>query len=312
MHLKPSENTKLYGMNMFFNEISNLYNENKMPTKILLSGKKGIGKSTLSYHIINYILSQNEEFKYDSEKFIINKNNRSFKLLQNNSHPNFYLIDLLSEKKNIDVAQIREMITYTNKSTFNNMERFILIDNIENLNKNSINALLKIIEEPNENVFFILINNNEKNILPTLKSRCLLFKINFTFKQSMSISNQILDKNIFDLINPDLINYYNTPGEIVNLIKFSTDHNINLVDYTLVNLLNLLIDNGYYKKNIIIKNLLINFIELFFLKEYKLCITKLPLLNFYHDFINKIYNTEKFNLDEESLFLEFKSKLLNG
>ena len=312
MELKPSENNQLFGMNFYFNEIIKLHKIKKMPTKILLSGKKGIGKSTLSYHIINYILSQNEEFKYDSEKFIINKNNRSFKLLQNNSHPNFYLIDLLSEKKNIDVAQIREMITYTNKSTFNNMERFILIDNIENLNKNSINALLKIIEEPNENVFFILINNNEKNILPTLKSRCLLFKINFTFKQSMSISNQILDKNIFDLINPDLINYYNTPGEIVNLIKFSTDHNINLVDYTLVNLLNLLIDNGYYKKNIIIKNLLINFIELFFLKEYKLCITKLPLLNFYHDFINKIYNTEKFNLDEESLFLEFKSTLLNG
>ena len=35
------------------------------------------------------------------------------------------------------------MITYTNKSSFNNMPRFILIDNIENLNKNSVNALLK-------------------------------------------------------------------------------------------------------------------------------------------------------------------------
>ena len=64
-----------------------------MPTKILLSGKKGLGKSTLAYHIINYILSVEEEFKYDSSNFIINENNRSFKLLQNNSHPNFYLID---------------------------------------------------------------------------------------------------------------------------------------------------------------------------------------------------------------------------
>ena len=35
------------------------------------------------------------------------------------------------------------MIIYTNKSTFNNMARFILIDNVENLNKNSVNALLK-------------------------------------------------------------------------------------------------------------------------------------------------------------------------
>jgi len=312
MNLKPSENTKLYGMEHFFNEITTLYNDKKMPTKILLSGKKGLGKSTLTYHIINYILSNNEDFKYDSSKLAINNKNRSFKLLQNNSHPNFYLIDLLNDKKNIDVAQIREMITYTNKSTFNNMARFILIDNIENLNKNSVNALLKIIEEPNENVFFILINNNEKYILPTLKSRCLTFKINFTFNQSIHISNQILNENILKLVNHDLINYYNTPGEIIGLINFSKDKNIDLRNYTLINFLNFLIDNAHYKKNKFVKNLLVNFIELFFLKEYKLSKTKNSLLSFYHIFISKIHNTEKFNLDEESLFLEFKSKLLNG
>ena len=283
-----------------------------MPSKILLSGKKGIGKSTLAYHIINCILSINEEFKYDSNKLVINKANKSFKLLQNNSHPNFYLIDLMNDKKNIDVAQIREMISYNNKSTFNNMARFILIDNIENLNKNSVNALLKIVEEPNENVFFILINNNEKYILPTLKSRCLIFKINFTFYESMGISNQILKENIFNLINYDLINYYSTPGEIINLINFSKSKGIKLKDYTLVNLINLLIDNAYYKKNILVKRLLINFIELFFLKEYKLSNSKVSLLNFYQNYITKIYNTEKFNLDDESLFLEFKVKLLNG
>ena len=312
MNLKPSENTKLYGMNHFFNEISLLCSQNKMPTKILLSGRKGLGKSTLAYHVINYILSTDEEFKYDSRNFIINKNNRSFKLLQNSSHPNFYLVDLLSEKKNIDVAQVRQMITYTNKSTFNNMPRFILIDNVENLNKNSVNALLKVIEEPNENIFFILINNSEKNILPTLKSRCLTFKINFTFNDSINISNQILNENILDLINYDLINYYYTPGQVIDLINFSKEKKIDLKNFTLINFLNLLIDNAYYKKNKSIKLLLINFIELFFLKEFKLNNTNDSLTNYYHNFIKKIYTYDKYNLDEESLFLEFKSKLLNG
>ena len=153
MQFKPSENIKLYGMSHFFNEIIKLYEKKKMPTKILLSGKKGLGKSTLAYHIINYILSNNEEFKYDSLNNSINENNRSFKLLQNSTHPNFYLVDLLNDKKNIDVMQIRNMISYTNKSSFSNMPRFILIDNIENLNKNSVNALLKVIEEPNKNIF---------------------------------------------------------------------------------------------------------------------------------------------------------------
>ena len=310
MILKPLENTKIYGMKKFFNEIITLYNDEKMPNKILLSGKRGSGKSTLAYHLINYILSKEEEFKYDLNNFNINPENKSFKLLLNKTHPNFYLIDLLSEKKNIDVTQIREMITYTNKSSFNNKERFILIDNVENLNKNSINALLKIIEEPNENVFFILINNNEKNILPTLKSRCLTFKINFSFEESVNIANQILGKNILNEINHDLISYYNTTGEMIDLINFSKENSINLNDYNLTTLISLIIENSYYKKDRFVKNLLINFIELFFLKEYKLSERKNSLLKFYHKFTKKFNNTEKFNLDEESLFLEFKSELL--
>jgi DNA polymerase III subunit delta' len=310
MNLKPSENTKIYGMSNYFIELVGLYMEKKLPNKILLSGKKGSGKSTLAYHLINYILSKNEECKYNLENFCINKDNKSYKLLQNNSHPNFYLIDLLTEKKSIDVGQIREMINYTNKSTFNNMERFILIDNVENLNKNSINALLKIIEEPNENVFFILINNSEKNVLPTLKSRCLTFKINITFNNSINISNSILEKNILEFVNYDLLSFYNSPGEIISLFNFAEEKSINLKTHTISSFINSIIVNNYYKKNKTVKILLINLIELFFLKKYLITNTKISLNNFYQQFIKKIHDTEKFNLDEESLFLEFKSKLL--
>ena len=312
MYIKPSENTNLYGMSFYFNEIIKLYDEKKMPNKILFSGKKGLGKSTLAYHIINYILSLNEDYKYDINNFVINKENRSFKLLQNKSHPNFYLIDLIDKKKNIDIAQVREMIIYTNKSSFNDNPRFILIDNIENLNKNSTNALLKVTEEPNDGVFFILVNNNEKNILPTLKSRCLTFRINFTFDESVHVSNLLLNSNLFEFVNDDLISYYTTPGEIINLINFSNEKKISLKEHTLFSILNLLINNGYYKKNILVKNLIINFIELFFLKEYRLSTTKNYLLNIYSEFIDRTHNAEKFNLDEESLFLEFKEKILNG
>ena len=310
MNLEPSENTSIYGYKYFFNEIIQLYNNRKMPNKILLSGKKGSGKSTFAYHLVNFFLSKDEELKYDLIENKINSENKSFKLLQNNSHPNFYLIDLLAEKKNIDVAQIRGMISYTNKSTFNNQDRFIMIDNVEYLNKNSINALLKIIEEPNENIYFILINNSEKNMLPTLKSRCITFKIHFSFDDTVNICNQILNQNILNELNYDLINYYCTPGEIIKLIQFAEEKQINLRDHDVSSIINLIIENTYYKKNIFIKNLLINFIELFLLKRYKTSNNKNFLLNFYQSFIQKINNTEKFNLDEESLFLEFKSKVL--
>ena len=310
--MNPLERTQIYGLNNYFLDFKKLYDNNKMPNKILLSGKKGTGKSTLAYHLTNYILSKNEEFRYDQVNFSINIENKSFKLIQNNSHPNFYLIDLIDEKKNIEIDQIRKMINYTNKSSFNNNPRIILIDNVENLNKNSTNALLKIIEEPNENIFFILIHNSEKKILPTLKSRCISYKILLTFDKVIEVSNLLLNDNLFNLINKDLINYYNTPGDFFNLVQFSKEKKINLVDCELYDFLLILIDNNFYKKNKMIKELLINYIELYFLKIYKFSHTKNEILTLYLKFTNKINNLYKYNLDEESLFMEFKYKLLNG
>ena len=94
------------------------------------------------------------------------------------------------------------------------------------------------------------------------------------------------------------------------MINFANDKKINLKSSSLKDVLNILIENSYYKKNKNVKNLIINLIELYFLKEYQLTSAKSSLLNTYHNFLNKINNTETFNLDEESLFFEFKSKLL--
>ena len=95
--MKPFTQKKLYGLDKYFFELKNLYDNEKMPNKILLSGKKGSGKSTLAYHVINYVLSKLEVDKYDLEKLIINKNNKSFKLLTNKTHSNFHLIDIIDE-----------------------------------------------------------------------------------------------------------------------------------------------------------------------------------------------------------------------
>ena len=310
--MTPSKNINLYGLRDDFDKIIKLHDQNKMPNKILLSGKKGLGKSTLAYHFINYIFSKNEESKYDVDNLIINNENKSYRLLNNKTHPNFYLIDLFKDKNVIDVKQIREMLIYANKSSFNDTPKIILIDNIEYLNVSSVNALLKIVEEPNNKIYFILIHNNEKKILPTLKSRCITFNINLSFEESVKVSNLLIKKNTLELISPDLLNDYMTPGEFMKLLEFANDKKLDLKRYSIKDFLNILIDNAYYKKDKFIKGLLINYIELFFLQKYKLTNAKNSLLEFYYEFLNKIYNTEKFYLDEESLFLEFKSKLLDG
>ena len=70
---KPNKQTKLLAHHDVFNELVNLYLNKNLPNKIILSGYKGIGKSTLAYHLANYILSQNEEFNYNLKQREIDK-----------------------------------------------------------------------------------------------------------------------------------------------------------------------------------------------------------------------------------------------
>ena len=311
MIITPNSQTRLYVFNYFLKNLIDLYNKKKLPNKILLSGQKGIGKSTTAYHLINYIFSKDEEFPYDLKNFFIDERNKSFNLIINKTHSNFYLIDLINEKKVIEIAQIREMINYSNMSSFNNKPKIILIDNSEYLNTNSVNALLKIIEEPNSNVFFILIKNNQKKIKDTLKSRCLNFNLNLSNDDTFKITNEILSKNIEEVFNDDLVNYYQTPGELINLFLFADQNNINLKELNLKNLLSLLINEKYYNKNDFIKTYISSMIQFYFFKLLKEGNFKNNLIFEYSKFLKMFNNCKKFNLNYENLFLEFKIKVLN-
>ena len=309
MNLEPSSQLNLFSHKEEFQKLINLYKNNNLPNKILFSGEKGIGKCTLAYHLINYILSSNEDFSYNLDNLKIIPHNKSFKLVQNKSNPNFILVDIQEEKKNIDISQIRNLILTLNKSSFNTKPRFVLIDNIELLNINAVNALLKILEEPNDNINFILINNN-KRILPTLKSRCLNFKIQLTAKQSIEITNKILDNNYNGFLNEDLVNNYSTPGEILNLIDFANKNDIDLIETNLKDFIKKIIIEKLYKKNNSIKSLIYSLMEFYFRKNVS--VTNIKLINSYNYFLKKIENTKTFNLDEETLFMEFEDSILNG
>jgi DNA polymerase III subunit delta' len=309
MNLDPSSQLFLFGHEAVFKNFIEFYSNNKLPNKILLSGEKGIGKSTLAYHIVNYILSHDEINAYDAKNFKIYPDNKSFKLIKNKSNPNFISIDVNEDKKNIDINQIRNLILSLNKSSFNAKPRIILIDNIELLNNNSVNALLKILEEPNDNIFFILINNNKK-ILSTLKSRCLNFKIHLTSRQSFDITNNLLNTSFINLINEEMINNYSTPGQILNLIDFANINNLDLKKTNLKDLIKKIITEKKYKKDTSIKNLIYTLIENYFRNNTSANNTR--LLDIQNYFLKKINNAKIFNLDDESLLMEFEDRILNG
>ena len=307
--MESSLQQSLFGHYEIFNTFKNLYLSKKFPNKIILSGEKGIGKSTLAYHLINYILSLKEDHNYDTKDYKINSENKSFKLIKNKSNPNFNLIDVEEGKKNIDINQIRDLISNLNKSSFNEDPRFVLIDNINLLNLNSVNALLKVIEEPNDNINFILINSN-KRVLPTLKSRCINFKISLSKNQTTEIANMIINQDIYDIFNEELINYYTTPGQLLKILKVSEEFEIDIKNLSLKDFLLLIIKNKLYKKDKILIELTYGFIENYF--RSKVNIKNVEILNYYNFFLKKIINTKIYNLDEETLFMEFEDRILNG
>jgi DNA polymerase III subunit delta' len=307
--IEPIYQKKLFGLDKYLNELIKFYEKGIYPNKLLLSGQKGSGKSTLAYHFINYVLSKDEENCYDKKNFEINPENSSFKTILNKSNPNVSIIDINSDKKSIDIQQIRELILNLNKSSFNTKPRFVLIDNIEFLNKNSINALLKILEEPNYNIHFILINNNKK-ILSTLISRCINYKINLSNKQSLEIIDNLFDGNLKNIISNDLLNYYLTPGKIYNLIKFAETYDYNLVEFDLKKLLKIIIKQNHYKKDTFIKYMIFDLMEFYFRKLNSSFSKKIN--DKYSYFLRKISDTKSFNLDNESLFIEFEDEILNG
>ena len=300
---------KLIGYRKLFNDFLELYHKNLLPNKLLLNGKRGIGKFIFTYHFINYICSQNEEYKYNLEDNLIDDRNKSYQLFKKNVHPNIFLIKKKEESKFIEISQIRDMIKFQNSSSFNNEIKFIIIDNISDLNLNSSNALLKSIEEPNNKVFYILTYNTGSFLLDTIKSRCIEFKIFLKQSSQKKIINDHFSNDIYDSISADLVNFYSNPSFLISLINYLNEQSLNYNSATIENVINLIIKNRDYTKNIFIKENINFFIELFFYKNINL--TNKINYNLKKYFFLKLSQVKQYNLDMESYFIEFQEKLLS-
>ena len=221
--------TKLVGLNMYFDEMVDLYDKNLFPNVLMLSGKKGIGKSTLAFHFLNYIFSKKEKIKYNKKDKIINTDSNFYISILKNTCTDVVFLQA-EEGKNIRIDDIRNLKSVLSRSTLSDNPRFTIIDEVEFLNANSINALLKTLEEPNKNNFFILINNQQADLIKTISSRCLKNNIYLNVKQQENVNNYLVENK---KLKP-LIDYSNdlTPGLLIKyndiFNKYKIDNNDNI------------------------------------------------------------------------------------
>ena len=300
----PKNSLRLFDLQKELTFFLELYNKGKLPRVLLLTGNKGSGKSTLINH---FFFSIFDEKNYDKSNNFLSKNSLFYNQLKENIFPNIIYLKG-SHFNSVKIEDVRHLKTTIFKSSILEMNRFIVFDDIELFNVNSINALLKIIEEPSKNNFFILINNKFKPLLETIKSRSLEIKIILKEKQRLNIINKLIDSNkIMPKLNT--LESQLTPGNFIKYDHIFKEHDLTLEGNFIENFSLLL---NLYKKNkdIIFINIAFYITDIYF-KKFK---TNKILENdnlyqikdFIYDNLNKFM---LYNINQNSLINSISNKL---
>ncbi|MDD9304465.1 MAG: DNA polymerase III subunit delta' [Desulfobacter sp.] len=96
----------------------------------------------------------------------------SCKKIDTGMHPDLIFLGLNENKKAISISQIREMGRLISSKPNEASHRMVCIQDADLMNVQAQNGLLKVLEEPPENTFFILVATNTDPLLPTILSRC--------------------------------------------------------------------------------------------------------------------------------------------
>ena len=134
----------------------NIFDNEQIHHAFIISGSKGIGKSLLIETL--------------AEKILNNK-------ISLNNNPDFHNLKILDEKKLIGISQIHELRDKLYESSFLGKNKVAVINEIEKISVDGLNAILKILEEPPKNTYFLLSTNFLNQIPLTIQSRCFDLRI---------------------------------------------------------------------------------------------------------------------------------------
>lgn len=161
-------------------KFKNEANQDKVSASYLFYGDKRV--DLLSYALMFSKMIMTKNIQTDAEKEKIER------LIDISQHPDIEIINKNNE--NIKIDEVREIIYSSIESSFNSPKKIFILCGIENLRKESSNALLKILEEPPKNVYFILLSRT-LNIIPTIKSRTIKFHLSGMNNEELGVSKEI-------------------------------------------------------------------------------------------------------------------------
>ncbi len=303
----PKKSLVLFGLQNKFDFFYNLFKQEKLPHVLMLTGKKGVGKFTLINHLLTYIFDSNH---YDLKNYKINDKSYFYKQYINNSFSNTIILSG-NNFKTVSIEGIRALKSKILKTTISGKKRFIIFDDVDLFNKNSLNALLKIIEEPSNNNYFILINNNTNKILETVQSRAL--EVKFILNENMRV--QII-KSLIETYNIEvLIDFYSskiTPGNFLIFNSICKENQIQ-IDGNFMDNFTILLDLYKKNKSLDFINLILFLTDMYFFNQKKIKEFNIAKIISNKNFIvENLNNFILYNLNQNTLINAINEKINNG
>ncbi len=141
----------------------------------LLAGPMGIGKARFARESAAYVLAGG------GPVLDIGADHPTRKLMDAGSHSDFRILERLENKDGkragiISVEQVRALQALFQGTPALGAWRAVIVDSIDDMNRNAANALLKNLEEPPANTLFMLVSHAPDRLLPTIRSRCRLLR----------------------------------------------------------------------------------------------------------------------------------------
>ena len=169
---RPQEFKDLIGQEVMAQTITNAIKLGKTPNAYLLTGIRGVGKTTTARLIAKALNCQkNDDLKMNcsAEKFC-----PTCQEIINSNHIDILEMDAAS-KTGID--DVRELIENSKYSPTSAKFKIFIIDEVHMLSKQAFNGLLKTLEEPPPSLKFILATTEVRKIPVTILSRCQRFDL---------------------------------------------------------------------------------------------------------------------------------------
>lgn len=142
----------------------NTLHQGTLPHALLISGTAGLGKFEFTVEFAKKILCAKKETQACEHC-------HSCQWFAANSHPDYWLIEPEEDKKQISIAQIRDLTEALGKTGYGHYQ-VVIIHPAEAMNRAAANALLKTLEEPSGQVVILLVCDRPAGLLPTIRSRC--------------------------------------------------------------------------------------------------------------------------------------------